>query len=107
MSSRAPVGVLAFSEVPIAINQGYIAVLEDKGISKEFLYLWLKANMDYVQSFANGSTFLEISKSAFKSLEIQIPPEELRNEFQERIIPNFKKIKRSEEHTSELQSAGH
>jgi len=93
MSSRAPVGVLAFSEVPIAINQGYIAILDDKGISKEFLYLWLKANMDYVQSFANGSTFLEISKSAFKSLEIQIPPEELRNEFQERIIPNFKKIK--------------
>src|SRR5690625_545900 len=93
MSSRAPVGVLAFSEVPIAINQGYIAILDDRGISTEFVYLWLKANMDYVQSFANGSTFLEISKSAFKSLEIQIPPEELRNEFQERIIPNFKKIK--------------
>jgi type I restriction enzyme S subunit len=59
MSSRAPVGVLAFAEVPIAINQGYIAILDDKGLSKEFLFLWLKTNMDYVQSYANGSTFLE------------------------------------------------
>ncbi len=93
MSSRAPVGVLAFAEVPIAINQGYIAILDEKGFSKEFLFLWLKTNMDYVQSYANGSTFLEISKSAFKSLEIQIPPEELRNEFQEWVTPHFKKIK--------------
>ena len=49
--------------------------------------------MDYVQSYANGSTFLEISKTAFKSLEIQIPPSELRNEFQEMIISNFDRIK--------------
>ncbi|WP_421753049.1 restriction endonuclease subunit S [Croceimicrobium sp.] len=93
MSSRAPVGVLAFTEVPIAINQGYIAVLDNKGFTKEFLYLWLKTNIDYVQSYANGSTFLEISKTAFKSLEIQSPPTELRNEFQKLIIPNFEKIK--------------
>ena len=93
MSSRAPVGVLAFAEVRIAINQGYIAVLDNKGFTKEFLYLWLKTNMDYVQSYANGSTFLEISKSAFKSLEIQVPPNELRNKFQEMIIPTFDKIK--------------
>jgi type I restriction enzyme S subunit len=93
MSSRAPVGVLAFAEVPIAINQGYIAILDDKGLSKEFLFLWLKTNMDYVQSYANGSTFLEISKSAFKSLGIQIPPKDLRNEFQEWVTPHFKKIK--------------
>jgi type I restriction enzyme S subunit len=93
MSSRAPVGVLAFAEVPIAINQGYIAILDDKGLSKEFLFLWLKTNMDYVQSYANGSTFLEISKSAFKSLGIQIPSKDLRNEFQEWVTPHFKKIK--------------
>ena len=37
MSSRAPVGVLAFSEIPIAINQGYIAILDDKGYEKEFI----------------------------------------------------------------------
>ncbi len=93
MSSRAPVGVLAFSEIPIAINQGYIAIIDDKGCSKQFLYLWLKANMDYVQSYANGSTFQEISKSSFRSLEIKIPPASLRLRFQVQIDPIFKKIR--------------
>jgi len=93
MTSRAPVGVLAFSEIPVAINQGYIAVIDDKGFSKEFIYLWLKTNMDYVQSYSNGSTFLEISKSAFKSLDIMLPPEGIRDEFQAVIKPLFNKIK--------------
>jgi type I restriction enzyme, S subunit len=37
LSSRAPVGYLGFSEVPIAINQGYIAILDNKGFSKHFV----------------------------------------------------------------------
>ena len=93
MSSRAPVGVLAFAEIPLAINQGYIAILDDKDFTKEFIYLWLKTNMDYVQSYANGSTFLEISKTAFKSLEIVIPPNTTRQKFQSFIKPLFDKIK--------------
>ncbi len=93
MTSRAPVGVLGFAEVSLAINQGYIAIIDNKGFSKEFIYLWLKTNMDYVQSYSNGSTFMEISKSAFKLLELQLPPVELRVRFQELIIPIFHKIK--------------
>lgn len=93
LSSRAPVGYLAFSEVPIAINQGYIAIIDNKEFSKLFIYLWIKENMDYVKSHANGSTFLEITKTAFKKLEITIPPAELRAKFNELISPYFEKIK--------------
>ncbi len=96
MSSRAPVGVLAFAEIPLAINQGYIAIIDNKGVTKEFFYLWLKVNMDYVQSYANGSTFLEISKTAFNSLEILIPPKNLREEFQSIIKPLFNKIRQNQ-----------
>jgi type I restriction enzyme, S subunit len=93
LSSRAPVGYLAFSEVPIAINQGYIAIIADKGFSNHWIYLWLKENMDYVKSHANGSTFQEISKTSFKALQVVIPPKMLLEEF-DRIIKNqFKKIK--------------
>lgn len=93
MSSRAPVGVLAFAEVPLAINQGYIGIIDDKGVSKEFIYLWLKENMETVQSYANGSTFLEISKSAFKTLQISKPPKALLKTFQSQVEPFFNKIK--------------
>ena len=103
MSSRAPVGVLAFAEVPLAINQGYIAINDDKGYSKEYLYLWLKLNMDYVQSYANGSTFLEISKSAFKTLHCILPSEDVRVEFQKQIEPLFSKIKNNQRQIRTLE----
>ncbi len=93
MSSRAPVGVLAFCEVPVAINQGYIAILDNKGYSKEFIYLWLKANIDVVHSFSNGSTFMEISKTAFKTLQLQLPPKQVMTDFQLLVKPLFNKIK--------------
>lgn len=92
MSSRAPVGYLAFSVNPVAINQGYIGILDDKGFSKEFIFLWLKINMEYVKGHANGSTFQEISKSTFKRLDITKPPEQLRQKFQELAMPMFEKL---------------
>ena len=98
MSSRAPVGVLAFAEIPLAINQGYIAILDDKGYSKEFVYLWLKTNMDLVHSYSNGSTFMEISKSAFKSLDLLIPTQSEVEEFVGKVKPYFEKIRLNEMH---------
>ena len=102
MSSRAPVGVLAFSEIPVAINQGYIAILDNKGYAKEFIYLWLKLNMDLVHSYSNGSTFMEISKSAFKSLELQIPSIKEVEGFVNGIKPIFEKIRNNEKHIQTL-----
>lgn len=96
MSSRAPVGVLAFAEIPLAINQGYIAIIDDKGYPKEFIYLWLKANMDLVHSYSNGSTFMEISKSAFKSLDISIPSKNEVECFVQEVKPYFEKIRTNE-----------
>lgn len=102
MSSRAPVGVLAISEIPVAVNQGYIAILDNKGYAKEFIYLWLKLNMDLVHSYSNGSTFMEISKSAFKSLELQIPSIKEVERFVNGIKPIFEKIRNNEKHIQTL-----
>ena len=98
MSSRAPVGVLAFAEIPLAVNQGYIAILDDKGCSKEFIYLWLKTNMDLIHSYSNGSTFMEISKSVFKSLDLLIPSQSEVEEFVGKVKPYFEKIRSNEMH---------
>ncbi|TGM05387.1 restriction endonuclease subunit S [Leptospira jelokensis] len=93
MSSRAPVGALAFAEIPVAINQGYAGIICDKGYKREFIFLWLKANMDLVHSYANGSTFQEISKSAFKSLDILIPDREKMAMFHTIIDDKFERIR--------------
>ena len=93
MSSRAPIGALAFAEIPVAINQGYAGIICDKGYSREFVYLWLKTNMDFVQSHGNGSTFQEISKSAFRELDINIPDNQTHQKFCSLVLPTFGKIR--------------
>src|SRR5690606_4690672 len=72
LSSSAPIGYLAISQVPISINQGYIAI-QGKSVSNLFMLFWLKQNMDAVKSKANGSTFQEVSKTNFKLIDVVAP----------------------------------
>ncbi len=102
LSSRAPVGYMAFASVPVAINQGYIAITGNEGYSNRFIYLWLKANMETVKGHANGSTFQEISKSDFKTIEIIIPPKERVEEFDQVVESLFDKVKSNQIQTQSL-----
>ena len=92
LSSRAPIGYLAISNVDIAINQGYIALLDDAMFSNYFMYLWLKTNMNLIISSANGSTFLEISKGSFKKIKCVIPTKDKLDDFDVVIKSIFDKL---------------
>lgn len=81
LSSRAPIGYLAISTVPILINQDFIAI-NGIDVSNLFMMFWLKENMETVISRANGSTFLEISKSNFKEINIVVPANEVLEQFE-------------------------
>lgn len=93
LSSRAPIGYLAITEIPVAINQGYIAIICDKLVSNYFIYLWCKANMPDIENAGNGSVFQEISKTTFRSLDFKIPPTEKLKMFDSEVEPMFQKIK--------------
>lgn len=81
MSSRAPIGYLAISKVPMAINQGYIAIPSAKHLSPEYTIYWLDNIMDDIKGMAGGTTFAEISKSAFKTIKLLIPSSDIITEF--------------------------
>ncbi len=74
MSSRAPIGYLAIAQVPLAINQGYIAMLPTSQLPPLYLLFWCRHNMDVIKGRANGSTFMEISKKAFRPIPALVPP---------------------------------
>ncbi|OAV71462.1 EcoKI restriction-modification system protein HsdS [Bacteroidales bacterium Barb6] len=93
LSSRAPIGYLVITEIPVAINQGYIAIICDKEVSNNFMYLWCKHNMEEIKNAGNGSVFQEISKSVFRKLCITLPPIEVLKRFDKTIEPSFNKIK--------------
>jgi len=73
LSSRAPIGYLAISEIPVAINQGYIGMICDKGLPNYYILNWTRENIATIIGRANGTTFLEISKSNFRPIELVIP----------------------------------
>jgi type I restriction enzyme S subunit len=103
LSSRAPIGYLAISDIPVSINQGFIAI-NAKKTSNLFILFWLKENMETVISRANGSTFLEISKTNFKEIELVVPEAQTASRFDEIINPIFEKIKNNEQEATALVS---
>lgn len=92
LSSRAPIGYLAISEIEVAINQGYIAILNNDTIPNYFMFLWCKYNMEEIKAAGNGSVFQEISKSVFRTLSFTCPPLDLVKKFCHMIEPLFRKI---------------
>jgi type I restriction enzyme S subunit len=74
LSSRAPIGYLAISEIPVCVNQGFIVMLCDADLPNHYVLNWARRNMDAIVASANGTTFLEVSKRSFRPLPIMVPP---------------------------------
>lgn len=102
LSSRAPIGYLAIAEVRLAINQGFIAMRPKAGVSNLFLLLWAHVARELIVSRANGSTFLEISKSNFRPISLFSPPERVLNAFDTRVRPLYKRIVECERESRSL-----
>lgn len=84
LSSRAPIGYLAITAIPVSVNQGIIAMVCDGEISNYYALQWAHANMDAIEANANGSTFQEISKKNFRPIPIVIPDAQILSQFNER-----------------------
>ena len=92
MSSRAPVGYLALAKVPVAVNQGYIAMLCDKRLSPEFVIQWCNSVMDEIKQRSSGTTFAEISKKNFKVIPLVVPSEGIQQSYSELLSGIYNKI---------------
>jgi len=98
MSSRAPIGYLALAGIPTAINQGFIAMPPGRTLPPVYLFFWTRANMDAIKQKANGSTFMEISKSAFRPIKLCVPLPRLVDAFVAVASPLMDRIEANEHH---------
>lgn len=92
MSSRAPIGYLAVAQVPLAVNQGYIAMPPGGRLPPLYLLFWCKQNMEIIKNRANGSTFMEISKKAFRPIPALVPSSPILDTFVSSIGPMFERL---------------
>jgi type I restriction enzyme S subunit len=102
MSSRAPVGYLALAKIPLAINQGYIALQCKKTISPEFAIQWLDSIMEEIKGISGGTTFAEISKKTFKSVDLLVPSMEVVKSYTEVVAGFYQKISKNVEQSNSL-----
>lgn len=102
LSSRAPIGYRAIAEVPIAINQGFIAMQPNQGVSRLFLLYWAEWAHQEIVSRANGSTFLEISKGSFRPIPVVTPPVSIFGAFDQLLGPIYERMVCNERETIAL-----
>ena len=92
MSSRAPVGYLALTKIPVAINQGYIAIKPSEKLSCYYMVQWCHSNMEEIKGRAIGPTVAEISKTNFRGMKIVVPPKFVLAAYNNIIEPIYDRI---------------
>ena len=73
--TRATIGKVAMNTVPMSTNQGFKNIIP-KNIDTDFLYYKILSEDKGLIKIANGSTFLEVSKTDFDNYSISIPPQQ-------------------------------
>ncbi|EGI71500.1 type I restriction-modification system, specificity subunit S [Pseudoalteromonas distincta] len=71
--TRATIGEMAVSSHEMSTNQGFKNIVPNENTNIEFVYYLLNFYKHKLISKASGSTFLELSKSAFEQMEFHIP----------------------------------
>ena len=104
LSSRAPIGYLAIAEIPVAINQGFIAMKPKKDISNLFVLFWTSFAHDEILSRANGSTFLEISKTNFRPIPLVVPSDNVMRTFDKMVRVFYERIVTNEHEIQNLST---
>jgi len=64
----------------------------DGSLTNHFVRLWTKQNMEAIEGRANGTTFMEISKSSFRTLPVLVPPPSLLDDFQSEVEPLHRRV---------------
>jgi len=73
-SSRAPIGLVAITGVPMATNQGFKSVVPGAEIDPRFLYWTLRHLGPGIAERAPGTTFKEVNKATMEDVRIPVPP---------------------------------
>ncbi|HEX3732641.1 MAG TPA: restriction endonuclease subunit S [Mycobacteriales bacterium] len=76
LCTRATIGELKISLVPITTNQGFKSLVPKPGVSSEFLYYKMLTLKDELTGYGTGSTFLEVSRRDVAGLRLTAPKTE-------------------------------
>lgn len=97
LSSRAPIGYVVIAQNDISTNQGFKSMLPSPCFISEYLYWYLKGNKELLESYASGTTFLEISGGKTAQVEFPLAPLAEQQRIVDRIESLFSKLDEAKE----------
>ncbi len=81
MTSRASIGYFAMCEGEVCTNQGFISCIVESDDLRWWLLYELMSRTSEMRGLAKGSTFLEINKTTFREMQVNVPSEQLLRRF--------------------------
>ena len=73
-SSRATIGKIGISRVPLATNQGFANLIPRNGVDEKYLAYCLLHFRHEIAALAGSTTFKEVTKTSLKKYRIPLPP---------------------------------
>lgn len=88
LSSRAPIGYVAITNVEITTNQGCKGLIPSDEVDPKLLYFFLKKSGKLLNDLGHGTTFKELSSKKLAEVLIPLPP----LEEQQQIVQKLTKL---------------
>ena len=104
LTTRATLGEMSILSIEATTNQGFqsLVPIKDK-VTSEFIYYCQPIIKHFCYKYANGSTFLEISKQTLAKLKLMIPNKDEQNKISEFLSKFDDKIQQEESLLNYLQ----
>ena len=87
MTSRATIGSFAILDRPMAVNQGFIVVQPHDESLRLWLFHEMRRRVREFYDYANGATFMELSRGNFKKIRVHLSDYNTMSRFGERVRP--------------------
>lgn len=81
MSSRAPIGLLSITEVPLCTNQGFKSLVPKAGYDVYYIYYVISQQLPKIEQLGTGTTFKEVSREDLMRFPILKIPHSLQKEW--------------------------
>ena len=97
LTTRATLGEMSILSIEATTNQGFQSLIPVKDeVSSEFIYYCQPIIKHFCYKYANGSTFLEISKQTLAKLKLMIPNKDEQNKISDFLSKFDNKIQQEE-----------
>lgn len=94
-SSRAPIGYVAISQCPLTTSQGFKNLVPVGSTYIDYIYYYLQFAKEEAIKRARGTTFLELSGSAFSQIPVPLPPYNEQKRIVSKLEELFSRIEQS------------